>query len=130
MWSGYCAFYKTAVPEEVTALNWKRILDPVFPLCSLMARNSNGAPLGFANFLTHPRTWDVRDACYLEDLYVDPENRGQGVGYALISRLKSLCGERGWCRLYWHTEDDNETARRLYDRFSPADGFVRYKIGL
>ena len=34
----------------------------------------------------------------------------------------------GWARLYWVTAADNAAARRLYDRFTQADGFVRYVI--
>ena len=36
----------------------------------------------------------------------------------------------GWARLYWMTKEDNVQARRLYDRFAQADGFVRYVIPL
>ena len=34
----------------------------------------------------------------------------------------------GWSRLYWMTKRDNEAARRLYDRFTAADDFVRYVV--
>ena len=34
----------------------------------------------------------------------------------------------GWARLYWMTREDNERARKLYDQFAQADGFVRYVI--
>jgi hypothetical protein len=34
----------------------------------------------------------------------------------------------GWARLYWVTRQDNEPARKLYDQFAQADGFVRYVI--
>ena len=35
---------------------------------------------------------------------------------------------RGWARLYWHTRQGNETARRLYDKFAGADDLVRYRL--
>ena len=34
----------------------------------------------------------------------------------------------GWGRVYWHTETGNAAARRLYDRFRPADAYVRYTL--
>jgi hypothetical protein len=34
----------------------------------------------------------------------------------------------GWSRLYWMAREDNAAARALYDRFTPADGFVRYLL--
>ena len=36
--------------------------------------------------------------------------------------------EQGWSRVYWVTKEDNARARRLYDRFAPADGFIRYSV--
>jgi hypothetical protein len=67
--------------------------------------------------------------CYLEDLFVDPEVRGLGVGQALIADLLKLGTERGWSRIYWHTRSGN-TARKLHDRFTAADDFVRYQLVL
>jgi len=70
------------------------------------------------------------DDCYLEDLFVTAEARGKGVGRALIEDLKSLAKSKGWNRLYWHTDENNATARKLYDSFAPSDGHIRYRIRL
>ena len=53
---------------------------------------------------------------------------GRGVGGALIEWLRNAMRAEGWARLYWMTAADNAQARRLYDRFSQADGFVRYVV--
>jgi GNAT superfamily N-acetyltransferase len=66
--------------------------------------------------------------CYLEDLFVAPSTRGHGVGTALIEWLRNAMRAEGWARVYWMTKSDNLPARRLYDRFTQADGFVRYVI--
>jgi hypothetical protein len=50
------------------------------------------------------------------------------VGGALIEDLLALGKIHGWSGLYWHTDAGNTVARRLYDRFAKADGFVRYRI--
>jgi ribosomal protein S18 acetylase RimI-like enzyme len=52
------------------------------------------------------------------------------VGHALITFLWRRAEAEGWGRLYWHTEVTNTAARRLYDRFRPADGYVRYTLTL
>jgi len=36
--------------------------------------------------------------------------------------------DNGWSRVYWHTRQSNEAARRLYDKFAKADDFVRYRM--
>jgi GNAT superfamily N-acetyltransferase len=78
----------------------------------------------------HPGSWTLQPICYLEDLFVDPQARGRGIGRALIDDLVALARARGWSRLYWHTKASNETARRLYDRYVAADDFVRYRLFL
>ncbi len=70
-----------------------------------------------------------RRFCYLEDLFVDPAFRGQGIARTMIKSLQSEGADKGWSRLYWHTRRDNP-ARHLYDEFTPADDYVRYRITL
>ena len=83
---------------------------------------------GFANCVVHENTWEAQPVCYLEDLFVSSTVRGQGIGHALIEWLRNAMRAEGWARLYWMTRADNLPARRMYDRFSEADGFVRYVI--
>ena len=130
MWAVYCDFYETEVSEQTTTALWSRLLEPSGATGGLMAFYAAGNALGFAHYVLHPHTWSEQTLCYLEDLFVRPEARGLGVGYALIARLVAIGREHGWKRVYWHTNADNETARRLYDRFAPADDYVRYTINL
>lgn len=127
LWSGYCDFYAAKLPEEVTSRTWKRILDPDSAVMCVVAE-AEGQVLGFANCVVHENTWESQAVCYLEDLYVDPAARGRGVGRALIEWLRNAMRAEGWARLYWLTREDNAQARRLYDQFAQADGFVRYVI--
>jgi GNAT superfamily N-acetyltransferase len=128
LWAEYVAFYRAAVPEEVTAATWERVLDPAAPIIGRLAEQ-NGAVVGFALGVLHAGTWVTQPICYLEDLFVDPSARGSGVGYALIADLMQMGRERGWSRVYWHTRSRNG-ARKLYDRFVAADDFVRYQVAL
>lgn len=129
LWRGYLAFYETPLEEAVTAMTWNRIIDPLSPVFTRLAV-ADGAVAGFATCILHPRTWAVEPACYLEDLFVDPQRRGQGIGRALIDNLIATGQRDGWTNLYWHTNADNETARKLYDSYDKADGFVRYRLPL
>lgn len=129
LWAGYTGFYKASVSEAVTATTWARILDPMVPVFARLAE-AEGRVIGFAVCIVHARTWSIAPIVYLEDLFVDPTVRGGGVGFALIEDLKAEARRLGACQLYWHTEGDNAPARRLYDRFRPADGYVRYRLDL
>ena len=85
---------------------------------------------GLAHYVLHPHTFSSRMVCYLEDLWVEPAARGNGVGRSLIEALIARGRERGWRRLYWHTEADNALARALYDRLVRVTDYVRYDVAL
>ncbi len=127
LWDGYCAFYETVVPPDVTAETWRRLLDPSEPLEGLVAER-DGEVVGFVNCVLHPSTWAAADTCYLEDLFVSPSARGSGAGRALIEAVLKLARSNGWRNVYWHTRADNARARALYDSFVQADDFVRYVV--
>jgi len=128
LWEAYCSFYGEDIAPEFTQTTWLRFLDPASPLQAWGAFDAEGTLVGFAHTLLHPHTWSPKTLCYLEDLYVSPAVRGRDVGHTLISFLWKKAEAEGWARLYWHTEGSNATARRLYDRFRPADGYVRYTL--
>ncbi len=127
LWRGYCSFYDAQVPDEVTRRTWARILDPDSAIMCIVAE-IDGKVYGFAHCVVHENTWESQPVCYLEDLYVLPSARGKGIGTALLDWLRNAMRAEGWSRLYWHTRENNVTARRLYDAFAKADDFVRYVI--
>jgi GNAT superfamily N-acetyltransferase len=127
LWAGYVAFYESEVSAEVTEATWRRLLTPGSNMLGRIAE-WHGDVAGFTVSVLHPTSWTLTPACYLEDLFVDPGMRGHGIGRALIEDLLTIARERGWSRLYWHTRQSNEAARRLYDKFAKADDFVRYRL--
>ena len=129
LWSGYNEFYKATIAETVTRSTWRRILDPTSPLFARFAEH-NGTVVGFSLSVLHEGTWTVSPVCYLEDLFVDPTVRGNGIGHALIQDLIDLGKAKDWSHIYWHTKVGNVAGRRLYDRFATADDFVRYRLPL
>lgn len=129
LWAGFLAFYRQDLPETTTAATWARIIDPQHRMTCRLAFDGESA-LGFAIHHHHCSSWVPGDDVYLEDLFVDPAARGQGVGRALIEDLIAIGRQNGWHRLYWNTNHDNLAARRLYDRFCKDDGHIRYRLAL
>lgn len=127
LWADYIAFYKVNVAQAVTDSVWSRIFDPASALFMRVAE-VDGVVQGFALCLTHEGTWVDKPVCYLEDLFLDASLRGKGVGRALMDDLVALCKTKGWCRLYWHTDAGNATARKLYEQYAPWDDHIRYRI--
>ncbi len=128
LWAGYNRFYAAHVPEQVTLHTWQRLLNPAVPMLGRVAE-SDGQLCGFSLCVLHEGSWVKAPVCYLEDLFVDENCRGQGIGRALVQDLVDLGQSRGWSTLYWHTQAGNP-ARTLYDSFTPADDFVRYRLDL
>ena len=128
LWAGYCAFYEVTMGADVTAHTWRRILDPTSPVHCTVACDANGGVQGICNYILHDNTWTLTQVCYLEDLFVDAAVRGQQYGKALIDWLVEQMNVQAWSRIYWMTKEDNAYARRLYDRYTPRDAFVRYVI--
>lgn len=85
--------------------------------------------VGITHFLVHPNTTGP-DVCYLQDLYTHPDARGRGVGRALIGEVAEWARVEGCGRVYWLTQQHNDTARRLYDDVATFDGFIVYRLPL
>ncbi len=129
LWQGYLDFYKTLLTSQQTELTWSRILDPDFNMkCTVAIQD--GLVVGFATYNLQNSTWSENGHCYLEDLFVDPAVRGAGVGRALIDYVKAFAIENKCSRLYWNTDEDNATARKLYDTYSLESGKRQYRISL
>jgi len=126
LWSGYNGFYEVQIPENVTMATWKRMLDPRSPIFGRLAVVQT-VVVGFTLSVLHEGTWTTEPICYLEDLFVDPNCRGRGLGKLLVQDLIDRAKMQGWSRLYWHTRATNP-ARQLYDQFAVADDFVRYRL--
>ena len=72
--------------------------------------------VAFALFFTNFSTFLAQPGLYLEDLYVKPAQRGNGIGEALLTRLGRLAVERGYGRFEWTVLDWNTNAIRFYER--------------
>lgn len=95
-----------------------------------LARNSGGA-VGFAALAWKWSSLRGSLIGYLDDLFVDPEARGQGIADALISACAERATDRGAAALIWLTADDNHRAQKVYDRVGATYGVYReYEIDL
>lgn len=81
----------------------------------ILAFGPAGAPAGFALFFTNYSTFLAKPGLYLEDLFVRPEFRGQGIGKALLLHLARLANARGCGRMEWAVLDWNQPAIDFYE---------------
>lgn len=76
---------------------------------------AGGRAVGMAIWSHNFSTFLGRKGLYLEDLYVQPGHRGQGLGKALLLALARIAHERGCGRFEWMVLDWNEPSIRFYE---------------
>jgi len=90
------------------------------PAAEAVIAERRGRSVGFALFFTTFSTFLCKPGIYLEDLFVEPEHRGAGIGKALLRHLAALACERGCGRLEWRVLDWNTPSIRFYESLGAA----------
>ena len=100
------------------------------PVAEVLIAEWEGAPRGFALFFHNFSTFLGRPGLYLEDLYVEPEFRGRGLGKALLLSLARIAVERGYGRVEWSVLDWNESAISFYKSLGakPMDEWTVFRL--
>ncbi|BDU22530.1 GNAT family N-acetyltransferase [Dyella sp. GSA-30] len=126
LWKGYQRFYDVDIQESVTHQTWARFLDPMEPMHAALAMVNDRAS-GLVHSIYHRSTWTAGDDCYLQDLFVAEDARGDGIGRALIEHVYEDAKRRGAPRVYWQTHESNHNAMQLYDRMADRSPFIQYR---
>ncbi|RTR05930.1 GNAT family N-acetyltransferase [Halomonas nitroreducens] len=135
LWQDYLSFYDTELPEAVYDSTFSRLLVPedgeprafVVEVPNAAGEEQEVPGLvGLVHYLYHAHCWKLTPVCYLQDLFVDPRHRGQGLGRRLIERVFAQASEEEAPDVYWLTQDFNRDARRLYDRVGVLTPFIKY----
>lgn len=90
----------------------------------------DGKEVGFALFFHNYSTFLGKAGLYLEDLYVTPDVRGQGIGKQLLKKLAQIAVERDCGRLEWWCLDWNQTSIDFYLSLSaePMSDWTTYRV--
>jgi GNAT superfamily N-acetyltransferase len=81
----------------------------------LLGARRNGELVGYTCLYWHFSSLEACESVLMNDLFVVPGERGEGVGRALIEATAEVARERGVPSVEWSTAPDNKTAQRLYD---------------
>ena len=127
LYNGYADFYKAQINTRVLDTLWEWIHDDnhiVNGICFEL----EGKIVGIAHYRTMPRPIKGQYIGFLDDLFVEPEFRGQKIAQKLISYLKSLSETNNWDGIRWITHSSNENAKKLYDKIANNTGFELYEL--
>ena len=127
LWINYQTFYRTIISDEVTKLTWERFFTPSEPVYCAVAKY-DGKIVGLVHYLFHRSTWAESNYCYLEDLFVSEDVRGQHIGKQLIEYVQHQAKKHHASRLYWHTHETNLRGQRLYDWVAKKSGMIEYRM--
>jgi GNAT superfamily N-acetyltransferase len=109
------AAYERSLPEVTgTQQDLASALFGPEPAVFAHVADSDGRVAGFALWYLSYSTWQGRHGIYLEDVYVEPDQRRRGYGRRLLAELAALCVERGYGRLEWSVLDWNAPALGFY----------------
>jgi GNAT superfamily N-acetyltransferase len=86
--------------------------------------------VGFALYFLNFSTWEGVNGIYLEDLYVSPEQRGSGLGRALLKALAEIAVSRGYARFEWSVLTWNQPAIDFYRALGavPMEEWAVYRL--
>lgn len=103
-------------------------IDP--PASAFVVENGGGAVAGFALWYRTFSTWDGVPGIHLEDLYVRPTRRGNGLGRRLLVALARTARARGYSRIEWDVLRWNSPAIRFYESLeaAPQDEWLAYRL--
>jgi GNAT superfamily N-acetyltransferase len=95
-----------------------------------LVAEDGGRVVGFALFFPNYSTFLRRPGFYLEDLFVEPEHRGKGLGKALLREIARMAVERGYGRVDWAVLDWNEPSIQFYGAMGavPLSDWITYRL--
>jgi GNAT superfamily N-acetyltransferase len=112
---GLAVYEKLAHEVTATEAGLRETLFGARPAADVIIAYAGDTPAGFALFFPNYSTFLGKPGLYLEDLFVLPEFRGQGLGLALMKHLARTAVERGCGRFEWSVLDWNAPAIRFYE---------------
>ena len=127
LYNGYADFYKVPMNSGILDTLWEWIHDENHTVNAICFEIDDKI-LGIAHYRTMPRPIKGQYIGFLDDLFVEPEFRGQKIAQKLIGHLKSLSKINNWNGIRWITHSSNENAKKLYDKIGNNTGFELYEL--
>jgi len=127
LYQSYADFYKVPMNKVILDTLWNWIHDvnhEVNGICYEL----DSKIVGIAHYRTMPRPIKGQYIGFLDDLFVEPDFRGQKIAQKLINHLKSFSKANNWAGIRWITHSSNLNAKKLYDKIADNTGFELYEL--
>ena len=127
LYNGYAKFYKVTMNTGILDTLWGWIHDETHDV-NAICYELDGKIVGIVHYRTMPRPIKGQYIGFLDDLFVEPDFRGQKIAQKLINHLQSLSKDNNWDGIRWITHSSNESAKKLYDKIANNTGFELYEL--
>ena len=127
LYRGYAQFYKVPMNQEVLDTVWSWIFDENNAFYALVAKDTAGQCVGLMHYRAMPSPLRGQIVGFLDDLFIKPECRGQGIVEALYESLNESAVQKGWPFVRWITAENNYRGRGVYDKLSDKTHWVTYQ---
>ncbi len=128
LYRGYAEFYRVDTDDAKLQTLFGWLLDPKHVCEGLVAETGAGNLLGLAHFRAMPSPLRGAEVGFLDDLFINPTQRGSGAAEALLRKIDEIAAARDWAVVRWITRDNNYRARGLYDRLSVRSDGITYEM--
>ena len=129
LYKSYADFYKVEMNDKILQTVWKWLHDKSHEVNGLVYEVDKNI-VGLAHYRRMPSPLRGQDIGFLDDLFVDPEHRGQRIGEKLINKLKEISKSKRWNLVRWITREYNLRAKSLYNRVSEKTTWDVYELKL
>ena len=119
-----------ALPKAAIDHTERLALDRDSGLFALLALSDGDEVVGLLHGVVHPVAGSLHDICYMQDLYVHPARRRQGVATKLLDALSAKGRAEKWDRIYWLTDRANTDAQKLYRGYAVSLDFSFHVLPL
>lgn len=110
----------------------KYLFDPEHKVAeALIVKIHSGESIALALYFYNFSTFQTKPGIYLEDIYVKPEYRNQGIGKKLFDRIKQRANEKNCGRIEWSVLDWNTPSIEFYKNSMGAkamDEWTTYRL--
>lgn len=128
LFAAYCASGKQEQTAEMRNRVWGWIHDPSAQTRCFVVDGADGHLVGFVHFRSYERPMPATVGVYIDDMFVAPGARGQGIVDQMIQAVGAYAREQGWDVVRWMTSDTNYRARAVYDRHASKSNWVTYQL--
>ncbi|WP_372737246.1 GNAT family N-acetyltransferase [Neptunomonas sp.] len=124
----YADFYQVPMNQDILNSVWSWILDDSQAFYALIAKDPAGNAMGLMHYRAMLSPLRGAAVGFLDDLYVDPAVRGEGVVDQLFAGLSAAAKQQGWPLVRWITAENNYRARSVYDKLATKTHWQTYQL--